>query len=96
MTTPNIRLAVIFTIIAILLSVPLIAMQFTQEVDWSLFDFMVMTVLLSGLGLLIELVLRKVKTLRNRLALCALVLLSGFLIWAELAVGIFGTPLAGS
>lgn len=96
MTTQNIRLVVIFIIIAILLSVPFIAMQFTHEVDWSLFDFIIMTALLSSLGILIELVLRKVKTYRNRLALCILVVLCGFVIWAELAVGIFGTPLAGS
>lgn len=94
--TPNQRLAIIFITVACLLSVPLIAMQFTTEVDWSLFDFVVAGVLLLGTGLLIELAIRKVRGTTYRLALCAGILLVLFLTWAELAVGVFGTPFAGS
>jgi hypothetical protein len=43
-----------------------------------------------------ELVLRKVKKIGHRIAICAALLVALFLIWAELAVGIFGTPFAGS
>lgn len=82
--------------VAILLLIPLVAMQFTNEVDWSLSDFLIMGVLLLGTGLLCELVLRKVKTTGRRLAIIAAILFVFFLIWAELAVGIFGTPFAGS
>jgi hypothetical protein len=90
------RLILILSAAAILLLIPFVAMQFTGEVDWTGFDFIIMGVLLFGTGLLCELVLRKVKSFRNRFLLCAAVLLAFFLIWAELAVGVFGSPFAGS
>jgi hypothetical protein len=96
MTLQNKRLFGIVLAVALLLLIPLLAMQFTEEVDWKLLDFVVMGVLLLGTGLLCELVLRRVKTTPYRIALLALVLLAFFLVWAELAVGIFGTPFAGS
>lgn len=90
------RLIIILSSAVILLLIPLIAMQFTNEVDWKLADFIIMGVLLFGTGLLCELILRKVKGIENKILLCGAVLLGLFLIWAELAVGIFGTPFAGS
>jgi hypothetical protein len=71
-------------------------MQFTNEVDWKLFDFVVMGALLLSAGLGCEFVLRKVTRIENRVLICGAILLALFLIWAELAVGIFGTPFAGS
>ncbi|HET8808676.1 MAG TPA: hypothetical protein VFM65_00235 [Flavobacteriaceae bacterium] len=92
----NKRLIGILTGVAILLFIPLIAMQFTEEVNWNLFDFIVMGILLLGTGLLCELVMRKVKKSEYRIAICAGILIAFFFIWVELAVGIFGTPFAGS
>ena len=71
-------------------------MQFTNEVKWDLADFIIMGVLLLGTGLLIELVLRKVKKIEQRIAICGVLLIALLLIWAELAVGILGTPFGGS
>ena len=96
MITQNKRLIGIVLLVVLLLSIPLIAMQFTNEVDWKLPDFLIMGVLLLGTGLLCELVMRKVKKTAYRIAICGLLLLILFFIWAELAVGIFGTPFAGS
>ena len=96
MITHNRRLVGILLTVGLLLLIPLVAMQFTNEVNWSAFDFVVMGVLLLGTGLTCELVLRKVKSLKNRLIICAVILFAFFLVWAELAVGIFGTPFAGS
>jgi peptidoglycan/LPS O-acetylase OafA/YrhL len=90
------RFFVILSIVLAVLTIPFIAMQFSTEVDWDIFDFIVMGILLLGTGLLIELVLRKVQTLKNRLILCGAVLFLFLIIWAELAVGIFGSPFAGS
>lgn len=93
----NKRLIIIFSVIAVLLLIPFIAMQFSIDgVDWNLRDFLLMGILLSITGLSIELVLRKVKSQRKRLLICGAVLMVFFLIWAELAVGIFGSPFAGS
>ena len=96
MTIQNKRLIGILLTVAFILLLPLIAMQFTDEVDWKLPDFVIMGVLLLGTGLMCELVLRKVKKIKYRVAICGLLLVALFLIWAELAVGIFGTPFAGS
>ena len=92
----NKRIILIFSGIAILLLIPLIAMQFTHEVDWSMADFVIMGILLSAIGILCELILRKVRSIKIRILLCGAILFGFFLIWAELAVGIFGTPYAGS
>lgn len=79
-----------------LLFIPLVAMQFTNEVNWSFFDFLIMGILLSGTGIICELILQKFKTTRQRLVLCGISLIVFLLIWAELAVGIFNSPIAGS
>ena len=96
MIAQNKRLTGILITIAALLCLPLIAMQFTEEVNWTLSDFVIMGILLLTVGLGIEFVLRKVKKTRDRILLCAGILFIFFLVWAELAVGIFGTPFAGS
>ncbi len=96
MLTQNKRLIGILLAVPALLLIPFIAMQFTDEVDWSLPDFIIMGILLSGTGIACEIVLRKVKKIEHRLAICGGILVLLFLIWAELAVGIFGTPFAGS
>lgn len=83
------------SIAAILLSVPFFAMLFTDEVDWGIMDFTIMGILLFGTGFVCEFIMRMVKSAQNRIILCGTILLIFFLIWAELAVGIFGSPFAG-
>ena len=86
----NKRLTGILLTVAFLLLLPLIAMQlFTDEVKWTLFDFVVAAVLLLGTGLMCELVMRKVKKMGHRIVLCIALLTALLLVWAELAVGIF-------
>ena len=92
----NKRILLILAVVAAILSVPLVAMQFTQEVDWSASDFALMGSLLFVAGLLIDWVLRKVRTASYRIALSITVVAAFLLVWAELAVGIFGTPFAGN
>ena len=78
-----------------LLLIPFIGNVVSAEVNWSWFDFMVMSVLLLSLGLGIGFVLKKFAQSKNRKAYLAAIILVFLLIWAELAVGIFGSPLAG-
>jgi Kef-type K+ transport system membrane component KefB len=92
----NKRLIIILTVIFILLLIPFVAMQFTNEVNWTSSDFLIMGVLLTVTGLLCEIVMRKVNSIKSRIIICAVILFVCFLIWAELAVGIIGTPFAGS
>lgn len=96
MITQNQRLIGIVLAVALLLLIPFIAMQFSAGVNWSTFDFVVAGVLLLGTGLLCELALRIVKKTQHRIILLGVILLALFLVWVELAVGLFGTPFAGS
>lgn len=86
----------ILAAIPLLLLIPFIAMQFTNEVVWDETDFIVMGMLLLAVGLGVEVVLRKIKSNKKRLLWIGIVLFLFILIWGELAVGIFGTPFAGS
>jgi peptidoglycan/LPS O-acetylase OafA/YrhL len=96
MNIKNKRLTGIVLTVVLLLLIPLIAMQFTDQVKWTLFDFVAAGVLLLGTGLMCGLVMRKVKKIKHRIAICVVLLAALLLIWLELAVGIFGTPFAGS
>ena len=92
----NKRLLIILSIVAALLLIPFTAMQFSDEVKWNGFDFLIMGILLTGTGLVCELILRKVTQRSTKIILCLAAVFVLVLIWMELAVGIFGTPFAGS
>jgi hypothetical protein len=80
----------------LILLVPLLAMQFTNEVAWSPLDFVVAGVLLVGTGFIYVLFARKTSHIRQRVAIGLALTVALVLVWMELAVGIFGTPLAGN
>lgn len=90
------RLTGLMLTAGLILLLPLIAMLFTTEVDWGPLDFIIMGTLLFGTAFVIDLVFKKVKNTEKRIIYAAIVLGVLFLIWAELAVGIFGSPFAGS
>ena len=90
------RFRTILTITALILLIPLIAMQFTDEVNWKFFDFIVAGILLIGTGLVWDIAIRKIKKTTYRIPVIIGIFIILILIWAELAVGIFGSPFAGS
>lgn len=73
---------------ALLLLIPLVAMQFTDEVNWNIGDFVVMGALLFGVGSAFVLISRKVDS-KQRVIVGAVLALLFLWLWAELAVGIF-------
>ena len=87
---------ILLSIVTLLLLIPFISMLFTNEVNWSVMDFVMAGMLLFGTSLVIEFVLRKVKSTKHRILLSGIILLLLFLLWAELAVGIFGSSIAGN
>lgn len=87
-------LIILLVVVSILL-IPLIAMQFTKEVDWGILDFLVMGGLLFIVGVLADLILRRINKSKYKITLLLSLLILFLLIWTELAVGIFGTPFAG-
>ena len=90
------RLGMIAMITASILLIPLIAMQFSEEVRWTIGDFMVAASLLFGVGLLLDFALRQIKRSGYRVLIIVGILILFLLVWAELAVGLFGTPFAGN
>lgn len=79
-----------FAVLALcLLALPLIAMQFTAEVNWGAGDFVVAAGLLAALWAGIEITLRLARTSMGRLLAVTACVLAFLTIWAELAVGIF-------
>ena len=93
-TKSNKRLISILAGVTTLLFVPLIAMQLTDDVKWTLLDFIAAGILLLGAGLTLEYILRKVQV-KYRIVACIALFIVLLFIWAELAVGIFGTPFGG-
>lgn len=96
MTTQKQISKILYSLPIFILMIPLVAMQFTKEVNWTLSDFLIMGLLLFATVFTIDFVLKKVKTFKARLILVLGILALLILIWAEMAVGIFGSPIAGS
>ncbi|MEY8780696.1 hypothetical protein AB9K32_09735 [Allomuricauda sp. XS_ASV26] len=82
--------------IAVLLAVPFVAMQFSSEVNWSLFDFIGAGILLSIIGFTIDFVLCKTRSRNKRPLILLAIFILFLLVWIELAVGLFNTPFAGN
>lgn len=78
------------------LLIPLIAMQFTNEVDWSLADFAMGAFLLLAASATALFILKSVQQKKYKVLLFIALFILFLLVWAEMAVGIFNTPLAGS
>ncbi|MBC8266209.1 MAG: hypothetical protein H8E84_04520 [Flavobacteriales bacterium] len=87
---------IILSIVLTLLLIPLIAMQFTDEVSWTILDFTAMGILLLSTALLCELTIRKVSKIKYKIIFFVVILLGFLLVWAELAVGITETLFTGN
>lgn len=88
-------LRVVLVTAAILL-IPFVAMQFTGEVNWTASDFVIMGVLLLGTGLLLQFAANRLRSGKSRLIAIGAIAFAFLFVWAELAVGIVGSPFAGS
>lgn len=76
--------------LAALLALPLVAMQFTDEVDWGPFDFLVMGVLFAIVGGCFELAARLSRNWTYRAGFAVTIITSFLTIWVNLAVGMIG------
>lgn len=74
----------------LILAIPLVAMQFTTEVNWSATDFVVIGLLIVGVGLAFVLITRHAGSFVYRLAGLAAIGSTFLLIWVNLAVGLIG------
>ena len=77
--------------VGLILLVPFAAMQFSDEMNWSLFDFILLGALLFGTGLALELLSRQAVNNTHRLALASTLVTSLLLLLVNLAVGVIGS-----
>jgi hypothetical protein len=82
--------------ILFLLLISLIGMTITDEINWSLLDFIFMGSSLIFLSIGINFACNLSKNLKNRVLYIGIFVKIFILVWAELAVGLFGTPFVGS
>jgi hypothetical protein len=66
------------------------------DLDWYIFDFLIMGLLILFFSIAINLILNHLNSSKLRLILILMLVILFLLIWAELAVGVFGTPFAGT
>ena len=66
------------------------------DLDWNIFDFLIMGLLILFFSIAINLILNHLISSKLRLILILMLVILFLLIWAELAVGVFGTPFAGT
>ena len=78
-----------------LMFIPLIAMLITDEVQWSVFDFLIMGGILISFALIGNYIYTTYKDQKRTWFLYVLALVF-LLLWTELAVGIFNSPIAGN
>lgn len=96
MMTQQQKTTVIFAIPSLLLATAFIGNMFVEGFNWSAFDFLIAGILLFGTAFIINLIVKSSKKMMVKILITTAVLLVLALVWIELAVGIFGTPFAGS
>ena len=76
--------------IILILAAPLIAMQFTSEVAWTLSAFIAAAALLVVGGVFYELTALMLSEKKHRIIAGATIILIVLILWAQGSVGIFG------
>ena len=79
-----------------LLLIPLVGSLVTQAIHWSVFDYFVAALLLGGSVWGLSTIYKAGFSKQVKRSLGVLFLLFILLLWSEMAVGLFGSPLAGS
>ncbi|RPG55610.1 MAG: hypothetical protein CBC56_004900 [Flavobacteriales bacterium TMED96] len=92
----KIRKYILLISLLLLLLIPLVGMQYSNEVKWSLNDFIIMGVILLSFGIILNKIIYHVGAFNKKIILISTLIILFFLLWAELAVGLFNSPFAGS
>lgn len=90
------RYVVVAALTTLILLIPFVAMQFTEEVNWQVGDFLIGGSLIFAFLSVGSWIFQKNGLSGNRLLWAIGVIILIVLLWIELAVGVFGTPFAGS
>jgi len=79
----NKNIKIIIVVAAFILAIPLVAMQFTNEVNWTLGDFIIAGGLLLGTGFAFEVITRKMESKKHKVAMGIILFL--ILIYVKIA-----------
>ena len=85
-----------FGITIVLLLLPFVSSLFNDQIDWDILDYSVMGSMIFTAISLFFYTNRKFKKTKSSYWIEIFILVIFLLLWAELAVGIFNTPFAGS
>lgn len=92
----NLAQKVIFSVILLLLCIPwLEQLDGKAAFHWTLFDYFAALVLLSTFGFGLEYLVRKTNSKKRKFLIILALTFLFILLWAELAVGVFDSPIAG-
>ncbi len=92
----NLAQKVILSVILLLLCIPLLEQLYSKaEFKWTFTDFTFAFILLSTFGFGVEYLVRKTTSKKGKFLIILILTLLFILLWAELAVGVFDSPIAG-
>lgn len=94
MKIKSLLVLLLFTLFILL--IPFVAMQYSNEVNWSIFDFLIGGLIIFSGCIILNLIWQKTKKHKLKYLYITLTVIILVLIWAELAVGIFGSIFAGN
>ena len=80
----------------LLLLIPFIGTLFSNDVNWGVFDFIIMGVLLTLLGAGFKLVKTQTNNLKLRILFMGVLVFLFLAVWGELAVGVFSSCFSGT
>ena len=79
-----------WSVAVLILLLPLVAMRFTSEVNWTTGDFIFAALLIGGVGVIFELTVRVTRNWAQRAGVAAALATAFLTIWANGAVGMIG------
>ena len=86
----NLLRIMLWSVAGLLLLLPLVAMRFTEEVNWTGSDFLFAAILIGGTGALFELAARMSRNSAYRAAAAAALAAAFLTIWVNAAIGMIG------
>lgn len=82
----------LWSLAALLLLAPVVAMQLTDEVNWTAADFLFAGIVFGTIGLVAELIVRRSGSLAFRAGAGCALAAAFVIVWANAAVGMIGDP----
>ena len=90
------KTALIFAIPTLLMVAAFISNNFVDGFNWSGSDFLIAAILLFGTASFIYMIASSKLSLRAKIISSIVIIFILIMIWVEMAVGLFGSPIAGS